>query len=229
MYPHSVLLSVTYLGPVQYFTKFLLYDEIWLEIHEHYSKQTYRNRCNIYGANGKLPLTVPVLKGDMHRTLITDLRIDNNKNWQKLHWKGIESAYRSSPFFEFYIDEFSPFYSKKYVLLFDFNMEILLKIMHLLDLKPAIKYTDKYRLTVNSNVTDMRDSIHPKQSHRSDQDFSPVQYNQVFSDRHGFITNLSILDLIFNTGPEVVGILRRSSKSLEGLEPSRGQGIIVKT
>src|SRR4030042_7218206 len=115
MYPRSVLLSTTYLGPVQYFTKFLLYDEIWLETHEHYTRQTYRNRFNIFGANGKLALTVPVLTGDKHKTLITDLRIDYTKSWQKLHSKGIESAYRSSPFYEFYIDDFIPFYSKKYI------------------------------------------------------------------------------------------------------------------
>ena len=222
MYPRSVLLSITYLGPVQYFTKFLLYDEIWLETHEHYSKQTYRNRCNIYGANGKLPLTVPVLKGDMLKTLIPDLRIDYNKNWQKLHWKGIESAYRSSPFFEFYTDEFAPFYSKKYVFLFDFNLEILLKILHLLDLKPEIKFTEKYELPVTSNVIDMRNSIHPKRSYRSDQDFSPVQYKQVFSDKIGFMANLSIIDLIFNTGPEAMGILRGSIKPLELLKSSKG-------
>src|SRR4030043_2073573 len=222
MYPRSVLLSPTYLGPVQYFTKFLLYDEICLETHEHYSKQTYRNRCNIYGANGKLTLTVPVLKGDMLKTLISDLRIDYNKNWQKLHWKGIGSAYRSSPFFEFFTDEFASFYSKKYVFLFDFNMEILMKILHLLDLKSEIKFTEKYELPVTSNVNDMRDSIHPKRSHRSDQDFAPIEYNQVFSNKLGYIANLSIIDLIFNTGPESVGILRRSSKPLEGLEPSNG-------
>jgi hypothetical protein len=222
MHPRSVLLSISYLGPVQYFTKFLLYDEIWLESHEHYSKQTYRNRCNIYGANGKLPLVIPVQKGDIHKTLISDLRIDYSNNWQKLHYKGIESAYRSSPFFEFCIDEFSPFYSKKYMFLFDLNLEILLKILYLLDLKPEIKFTEKYKMPVESNVTDMRDSIHPKQPYCSDQDFSPIQYRQVFSNKLGFIANLSIIDLIFNMGPETVVILRRSSEPLEGLEPSKG-------
>lgn len=215
MHPPSVLLSITYLGPVQYFTKFLIYDEIWLETHEHYSKQTYRNRCNIYGANGKLALIVPVMKGDEHKTLITDVKIDWDKNWQKLHWKGIESAYRSSPFFEFYIDEFFRFYSKKYVFLFDFNMEILMKILQILNLKPEIKLTEKYHLPVSGNPSGMSGLIHPKKSYRYDKYFSPVQYRQVFSDRHGFIANLSIIDLIFNAGPEMAGILRRSCKSPE--------------
>jgi hypothetical protein len=212
MYTSSVLLSITYLGSVQYFTKFLLYDKIWMETHENYTKQTYRNRCNIYGANGKLALTIPVIKGDEHKTPVTDVRIDYNKNWQKLHWKGIESAYSSSPFFEFYNDEFSPFYSKKYLFLFDFNMEILLKILHLLDLKSEIKFTEKYDQPAGHNIADMRDSIHPKKSERPDHNFSPLPYKQVFSDKYGFISNLSIVDLIFNTGPGAMDILRRSCR-----------------
>jgi hypothetical protein len=208
----SVLLSITYIAPVQYFTKFLLYDEIQLEIQENYTKQTYRNRCNIYGANGKLALTVPVLTGEKQKTLTKDLRIDNTKKWQKLHWKGIESAYRSSPFYEFYIDDFIPFYSKKYAFLFDLNMEILMKILHILDLHPEIKYTSRFLIPGTGNIIDMRDSIHPKKSYKSDLNFSPCEYNQVFSGKHGFIANLSIIDLIFNAGPEAGGILKGSSK-----------------
>ena len=206
----SVLLSTTYLGPVQYFSKFLLFDEIWLETHENYSKQTYRNRCNIYSANGKLALTIPVLKGDDHKTLITDLRIDYNKNWQKLHWKGIESAYRSSPFFEFYIDELSGFYSKKFVFLFDFNMEILKTVLHILDVNPEIKFTDKFYLPAESFIKDMRSTITPKRSIRSDKSFQPVQYKQVFEEKYGFIPNLSIIDLIFNMGPDSMSVLKGS-------------------
>jgi hypothetical protein len=213
----SVLLSITYIGPVQYFTKFLLYDEIQLEIQENYTKQTYRNRCNIYGANGKLALTVPVLTGEKQKTLIKDLRIDYTKKWQKLHWKGIESAYRSSPFYEFYIDDFIPFYSKKYAFLFDLNMEILMKILLILDLHPEIKYTSRFLIPGTGNITDMRDSIHPKKSYKSDRNFLPCEYDQVFSGKHGFIANLSIIDLIFNAGPEAGGILRGSTKPLEFL------------
>jgi hypothetical protein len=209
----SVLLSTTYLGPVQYFSKFLLFDEIWLETHENYSKQTYRNRCNIYSANGKLALTIPVLKGDDHKTLITDLRIDYNKNWQKLHWKGIESAYRSSPFFEFYIDELSGFYSKKFVFLFDFNMEILKTVLHILDVNPEIKFTDKFYLPAESFIKDMRSTITPKRSIRSDKSFQPVQYKQVFTEKYGFIPNLSIIDLIFNMGPDSISVLKGSIKN----------------
>jgi hypothetical protein len=209
---NAILLSITYLGPVQYFTKFLLYDEIWLETHEHYSKQTYRNRCDIYGTNGKLSLVIPVLKGNEHKTRITDLKIDYNKKWQKLHWKGIESAYRSTPFFEFYIDELSRFYSKKFVFLFDLNMELFRTFLLMLDLNPEIKFTEKYYLPVDCAITDMRDVIHPKRSYRTDQNFLPLQYRQVFSDKHGFIANLSIIDLIFNMGPDSISVLKGSTR-----------------
>jgi hypothetical protein len=211
---NSVLLSITYLGPVQYFTKFLLYDDIWLETHENYSKQTYRNRCDINSANGKLSLSIPVLKGHERKTRITDLKIDYNKKWQKLHLKGIESAYRSSPFFEFYMDELSGFYSKKFVSLFDFNMEILNTVLHLLDLNTDIKCTEKYGLKAEGQMTDMRDSIHPKHPYQTDLHFSPVEYTQVFSEKHGFIANLSIIDLIFNMGPDAISVLKESIKKI---------------
>jgi hypothetical protein len=217
----SVLLSIAYLAPVQYFTKFLLYEKVWLETHEHYSKQTYRNRCDIYSANGKLSLTIPVLKGNELKTLITDIKIDYNKKWQKLHLKGIESAYRSTPFFEFYIDELSGFYSKKYVFLFDFNMEILNTLLHLLDLNPEIKCTEKYGLKFEDHMIDMREVIHPKHSFLSDQCFQPAQYSQVFSEKHGFIANLSIIDLIFNMGPDSISVLRGSIKPWSSLESSK--------
>ncbi len=212
MQQSAILLSVTYNGPVQYFTKFILYDEIWLEAHENYTRQNYRNRCNIYGANGKLPLTIPVITSEKHKTLIKDIRIDNTKNWQKLHWKGIESAYRTSPFYEFIIDDFQPFFSKRFEFLFDLNMEILMKILAILELNPKIILTDRFLFPGTIEIADMRDSIHPKKPFQSDVLFKPMDYRQVFSDKHGFLANLSIIDLIFNTGPEAVEILRESSK-----------------
>ena len=89
----TVLLSTSYFGSIQYFTKFLLYPHRYIERYDHYTKQTYRNRCNIFGANGVLSLSIPVLKGPLHKTYVKDIRIDYSKNWRKLHWKGIESAY----------------------------------------------------------------------------------------------------------------------------------------
>lgn len=222
MQPSSVLLSITYFGPVQYFTKLILYDEIWLEAYENYTRQTYRNRCIIYGANGRLPLTIPVITSEKHKTLIKDIRIDYTKNWQKLHLKGIESAYRSSPFYEFFIDDFQQFFSKRFEFLFDMNIEILMKLFNLLELNPKIKLTDRFLFPGTTEIADMRDSIHPKKSYKSDNSFTPMDYKQVFSDKQGFLPNLSIIDLIFNTGPEAAEILRESIHSPLSRE---GQGV----
>lgn len=211
----SVLLSTAYFGPIQYYTRFLLYDTIVLETKENYSRQSYRNRCNIYGANGKLVLSVPVLKGTADKIQITDVKIDYNKNWQKLHWKGIESAYRSSPFFEYFHDDFVGFYTKKWPFLFEFNLEILKTVLKILDLKPEINFTRDYSRSGDKNIVDMRERIHPKRSFQDDRDFFPVTYTQVFSDKQGFIGNLSIVDLIFNAGPDAVRILQDSIKSPE--------------
>jgi hypothetical protein len=215
MHRSSILLSSTYFGPVHYFTKFILYDEIWLEAHENYTKQTYRNRCNIYGANGKLSLIVPVITSEKHKTLIKDIRIDYTKNWQKLHLKGIESAYRSSPFYEFFFDDFQPIFSKKFNFLLDLNMEILMKIIHILELNPKIKLTDRFLFPGTIEIADMRDSIHPKKAFQPDRLFKPMDYNQPFAEKHGFLANLSIIDLIFNTGPETAKILRGSTEPAE--------------
>jgi hypothetical protein len=210
MIDRTALLSTTYLGPIHYFTKFLLYTNICIEIYENYTRQTYRNRCIIFGANGKLSLSIPVLKGDEHKIRTKDIRIDYQKQWQKLHWKSIESAYRSSPFYEYYIDDITGFYRKKYDFLFDFNMEIIYTLLKMLDLNITIEFSDKFITNVNDHFEDMRDLIHPKRSYRADQTFLPVEYTQVFNSKHGFIPNLSIIDLIFNEGPDAVEILKRS-------------------
>jgi hypothetical protein len=122
---NTVLLSTTYFGPIQYFTKFILYPNRLIEQFDHYSKQSYRNRCIIYGANGALTLSIPVLKGPGQKTRVMDIRIDYSRNWRKLHWKGIESAYRHSPFFEFYMDDIQAFLEKKHDFLLDLNLDIL--------------------------------------------------------------------------------------------------------
>jgi len=201
---------MTYLGPIHYFTRFLLYTSICIERYENYTKQTYRNRCVICSANGSLSLIIPVLKGDEHKILMRDIRIDYQKHWQKLHWKSIESAYRSAPFYEYFIDDIAGFYGKKYDFLFDFNIEILYTLLKMLDLNVNIGFSDEFIPDASENFDDMRDLIHPKKSYQIDPTFSPVVYNQVFRNKHGFIPNVSIIDLIFNEGPDAVEILRKS-------------------
>lgn len=206
----TALLSTAYLAPVQYYTKFLVYKQIFIEAEENYQKQSYRNRCNILTANGILPLTIPVSK-DMPKVKTRDIRIDNALEWQKNHWTSIESAYSSSPFFEFYMDEFSVFYTKKFRFLLEFNLKLQDYILDQLEIKPNIFLTKKFIENGTPDYDDYRDSIHPKKrQQRKDKTFKPEFYYQVFQEKYGFISNLSIIDLLFNEGPNAENILKKS-------------------
>jgi hypothetical protein len=207
--PGRALLSITYLGPVQYFTKFLLHTETIIEQYDHYIKQTYRNRCHIMGANGMLPLSIPVLKGEAHKTYVRDIRIDNQKKWQKLHWRSIVSAYRHSPFFEFYVDELSPFFEQTYAFLMDYDVALLEWILRSLEMDINLSYSMAFTDTAGEHSADYREVIHPKRDLSSDPFFVPVAYPQVFADRHGFRANLSIIDLLFNEGPNARSVLEQ--------------------
>ena len=205
------LLSTTYLGPIQYYSKLVSAEKAILERFEHYPKQTYRNRCVIYAANGPQTLTVPVSKGCELKIYTKDVRIDDSMNWAKLHFKAIESAYRCSPFYQYYIDDFIPFYEKRYEFLYDFNLEILYKIFEIIGLQFKIDESEAYIKTLPIDYQDIRDTIHPKNKmYIPDHTFQPPVYRQVFEPKHGFIANLSIIDLLFNTGNETLTLLKKS-------------------
>ena len=209
--PDTALLSTAYIAPVQYYTKLLCYKNIFIEIEENYQKQSYRNRCNVLSANGTLPLTIPVIK-DNPKTKTKDIRIDYSLNWQKNHWVSIESAYSSSPFFEFYQDEFYWFFDRQFKYLIDFNIRIQDYILKQLELSPAIKFTNSFIFQVDENTDDYRESIHPKKRmQKKDALFKPQFYYQVFYEKYGFISNLSIVDLLFNEGPNAENILKQST------------------
>lgn len=203
----TVLLSTAYFAPVSYYVQLCKFDHIKIETCCNYIKQTYRNRCNIAGANGVLPLSVPIVKPESLKCHTKDIRISEHGNWRHLHWNAIVSAYGSTPFFEYYRDELQPFFEKKYEFLFDFNEIIRETICSLLDINPNIEYTSHY-IDKTEKETDMRDTIHPKKMFPfCDYIFEPKPYYQVFESRYGFIPDLSILDLLFNMGPESVLIL----------------------
>lgn len=192
--------STAYLPPIQYFSKLKNFNEVTIEHHEHFQKQTYRSRCHIYGANGMLKLSIPVTHSG-ERTIIKDVKISNTHDWQKIHWKSIESAYRCSPYFEFYESEFAPFYQeKKTEFLIDFNNEILDLLLRLLKLKITIKPTSEYTQEITTGA-DFRNNITPKIPAEQDKQFISQPYIQVFGSKHGFIHNLSIIDLLCNEGP----------------------------
>ncbi len=199
----KALLSTAYFAPIQYYCKQLQYKTILVEQWENYAKQSYRNRCNIFGANGLLTLSIPVVKATNKKILTKDVRISYDTNWQKLHRKGIESAYKSSPFYEYYIDDIAPFFTKRWDFLFDMNMQINATVCDILEIENHLQPTSDFVPLNCPDYSDFRNSIHPKQSRaKADNCFSPSPYTQVFSDKLGFIPNLSILDLIFNLGNE---------------------------
>ncbi len=204
----SALFSIAYFPPIQYYSKMLLFNNIRVEQHENFPKQSFRNRCYIYGANGLQALHLPVVKGRSNKTKTRDIRLSYNENWQKNHWKSIESAYRSSPFFEFFEDEFSIFYSKHFDFLLDFNLQIINVLNKNLGISPTIELSTEFQAT--SQFPDFRDFIHPKKDFSEDNTFHPSPYQQVFSQKHGFIANLSILDLLCNLGAHANDYLKTS-------------------
>jgi hypothetical protein len=198
---YSMILSTAYLPNIQYFSK-LLCGKVIIEQHENYLKQTFRNRCEILTGNGIMPLAVPV-KHTGSKIKIRDVKIDYSDNWQRLHWRTINAAYRSSPFFIYYADGLLPFYSKKEEFLFDFNCKMLELLIELTGLKTEITFSGNYRYGYDE---DYRYLITPK-NRVADPAFSPVPYYQVFGNKFGFQPNLSILDLLCNEGNNSYSIL----------------------
>ncbi|MDR1344330.1 MAG: WbqC family protein [Tannerellaceae bacterium] len=206
-----VYLSSAYLAPVQYYCKLFHHHHACIETDENYPKQTYRNRCIIAGANGPLVLTVPVEKPHGAKSLTRDIRISEHGNWRHLHWNAITSSYNASPFLDYYAADIIPFYeNKNYRFLLDFNEKLRETLCTLLDMETKITYPPSY---IFNPPNDFRDAIHPRHP-ASDPTFAARPYYQVFSHKLGFIPNLSIIDLLFNMGPESVFILR------DGLLPS---------
>ena len=201
----NVLLSTTYFGPVQWYQKLYRADEVWIERHETFQKQTYRNRCIIATTQGTQALTVPVERGSSQ--LIKDIRISDHGNWRHLHWNALQSAYGDSPFFMYYEDDLRPFFEQRWDYLLDFNETIREKLCELLDIQLTVHYTTVYQkppFTLHpSPFTDHREAINPKHP-VPDPDFTPRRYYQVYEAKHGFQPNLSIVDLLFNMGPESV-------------------------
>ncbi|MDD4490278.1 MAG: WbqC family protein [Paludibacter sp.] len=199
-------LSTAYLAPIEYYRVLANVDEVLLEQHEFYVKQSYRNRCVIATANGLMDLTIPVEKFENGKTRIRDVRISYHGNWQLQHWRSIASAYNSSPFFEYYMDDLIVFYEKRWNFLWDFNVEIQQKILELIDLQPVIRLTEIYSKDLSDRIKDLRSVIHPKKKLVSEH---TQPYYQVFVHKYGFQPNLSVLDLLLNMGNEAIFTLKK--------------------
>ena len=192
------MLSTTYFGPVQWYQKLHRAECVQMEQWESFQKQTYRNRCLIATTQGIQALTVPTERGGS--LLIKDTRISDHGNWRHLHWNALQSAYGESPFFEYYQDDIRPFFEQRWDFLLDFNEAIRVKMCELIDIQPKVTLTSEYS---PSSKIDYREAIRPKHP-LPDPDFEPKPYYQVYQQKHGFLPNLSILDLLFNMGPESI-------------------------
>ncbi|MBE5319367.1 WbqC family protein [Pedobacter sp. MR2016-19] len=196
---NTAILPLFYLPPVGYFSLLQkLGEDFLIEKHEHLAKQTYRNRASIYSPNGKLDITVPVVKGAKTHTKMKDVRISYDFNWQRLHWLSLESCYRSSAYFEFYEDELSRFYTNKFEFLFDYNFELLEWLNKKLKLNKSFGVTGEYFDDIKPEL-DFRSIMNPK---KQEDIVNNKSYYQVFEDKHQFLPNLSIVDLLFNQGPQ---------------------------
>lgn len=187
----------------------LIYNNIYIEQYENFIKQTWRNRYSILGGNGVIDLIVPVVKGRGPKILIKDLEISYDTDWQRNHWRTLFSAYNTSPYFEYYADDLLPYFEKKYRFLFDYNLKIHEIISGLIDLENSTILTADFE-KVPAGTINYRERISPKEKTSPDTQFKPATYTQVFSDKLGFTPNLSILDLLFNEGPNSYTLLNES-------------------
>jgi hypothetical protein len=189
----TVLLSTAYLPNVHYLSQVINCDTIVIEKHENFVKQTYRNRCDIATASGKLSLSIPLIK-QADKELISDKKISYAEDWQKQHWRTIVSAYKNSPYFEFFEDEFKPFYENQFEFLLDYNTQLLQTILHILRVKKQIEFTQTFELNP-PQVIDLRNLSDIEKIH-----VEVKSYYQVFADKIGFTPNVSCLDALFNIG-----------------------------
>lgn len=200
------LLPLLYAGSIEYYRAVKLHPTGIFDQHEHYVKQTYRSRCSIYGANGKLDLIIPVEKGKHGHRPMKDVKIAYAERWQRIHWKSLESAYRTSPYFEYYEHHLVPFYEKRIEYLVDFNLSLTEKLIQLLELGAHYEQTTIY-LENPENTVDLRYLADP--ARQSQETIEP--YTQVFENKTGFIPNLSVYDLLFNLGPHSAPYLQSKS------------------
>lgn len=196
---NNVIFPLLYLPPIEFYRQLIDNKDknVILEKHEHFPKQTYRNRATIYGPNGKLNLIIPVVKGAKEHTQLKDVKISYDEDWQRLHWLSIQTSYRSSAYFEFYEDDFAPFYENKYTYLFDYNLELFDMLKKHLKLKVDFDFSESY---IKNYDLDFRESISPKK----ESTYVAKPYYQVFEDKYNFMPNLSIVDLLFSQGPQAL-------------------------
>lgn len=204
MLSKNYLLPTAYLAPLSYYALIIKSPNSIIEQYEHFKKQTIRSRCSIYSSNGSLVLSVPKVRKSSSKTVIKDIQICYTEPWQKIHWNAIQSSYNSSPFFEYYMDEIFVIYNTKEKYLIDLNIKTHQLILKFLQIDSKINLSNNYNS--QTELEDFRD--------KKFQSINNPVYDQVFSIKKGFTPNLSIIDLVFNLGPE-------SNNYLEKIELSK--------
>ncbi|MGA9212384.1 WbqC family protein [Kaistella sp.] len=197
----KVLLPIFYLPPISWFSIFFQEDaEIVFEQYENFPKQTYRNRTNIYGANGKLSLIIPMNHNGTR--LLKEIQTSTREKWQQLHWKSIKTAYQTSPYFDYYEDQLEGIFNFKSNSLVEFNLNALKIILKILKTEKTFSLSDEY--FKEPAALNYRDRF----SAKAETDFQVENYYQSFSDKYGFLEDLSIIDLLCNKGPESMTYIR---------------------
>lgn len=208
----EILLHPCYFGPTTQFVAMVKAEKIWFENEDNFQKQTYRNRMYLYSANGRLALSIPIRHtgNKTQHQKYKEVQIENDFPWQQQHWRSLETCYRTSPFFEFYEDEFQGLYNQKFKYLLDFNYACLEVLLGALDWDLDYHKTTKFHKEAPAGIDDMRDLVDAKS--KRDTGLSP--YTQVFQQKNGFLENLCILDLLFNEGPGTEAYLEAQSEGM---------------
>lgn len=204
-----LVVASAYLAPVQYYAHLMAADAVIEDVGEYYVKQSYRTRCLIASPQGVQALTLPIERtADTSHTPMKEIRLSTHGRWQHQHWQAIQTAYESSPFFEYYADELRVCYEQPMHYLCDFNAVLRNLMLDWLNLDIALTTSDNYVDATAIGASDLRSLIHPKQAWTHDAAFVAEPYYQVFAQKLGFLPNLSVLDLAFNMGPEGLLVLR---------------------
>lgn len=204
--PEKLLISTAYLPPADYFSLITKAGEVCIEAKENYIKQSYRNRCYLLSSHGSHLLSVPVYEGSRHKIPITEIRIDHSKRWKQVHLRAIVSCYRCSPYFDFFYEPLEKIINADHDLLWNLNMDLLKTLLKMLKIRKMITPTDSFEAPAGETY-DYRYRLEPGK-----EIFLHKRYLQVFSATHEFVPNLSIIDLIFNLGPDAVNYLQQMQR-----------------
>jgi len=203
----NLLIDLHYLPSLEYFCALQQFDEIQLEKHEHFVKQSYRNRCFINTAQGPVMLVVP-LTNKHGKVPIKDVEIDYSIQWQNNHWRTIESAYRKAPYYGYYSEDIRKIIYHNYKFIFDLNLDLLSFCLKCLQLKARLSVSVSYQKNTEESVSDLRSVIQPKIPHSARPIYKPSSYTQVFGNQ--FVPNLSVMDLLFCEGPRAGSLILAS-------------------